>query len=189
MKVLTFILTLLACVLSLLMLATTSHAQNGDSIRVLTLKAKVTDVDGVITRHYIHSVTDTGMFLMQAENSVLSEVNPASLIQMKPTSINVVSVRKKNQIARGLATGAITGAIVGGMLGLAAGSGESGGGFDLGPGAYALGGALGGAAIGGVLGVAFSISSKNYKVNGQENKYIKMQNRINKKLLKKKKKI
>ena len=71
------------------------------------------------------------------------------------------------------------------VVGFAGSSGGSDG-FYISPGAFAIAGGLAGGAAGGVLGVVFSISSKKYKVNGQENKYVKMQNKINNRLTKKK---
>jgi hypothetical protein len=172
--------------LFLLVLASTSKAQHGDSIRRITLKAKITDVDGVITRTYVHSVSDTAMFIMLKENYVYSNVDPGSLIQVKPQRIDVVSVRRKNQTSRGLGYGALAGAILGGAAGLATyQSTESG--FDLGAGASGIAGVLVGGAIGGLAGVALSIGSHKYTIHGKHKNYIEMQKKINNRISKKKK--
>ena len=185
MRLLMFIVTILACLISILMLATACKAQNGEEMRSLILKTKITDVDGVTTSGYLHSVTDTGLSIMRTVNHAYSPIDRDYLTNLKPDRINHVSIRKKNQIGRGLATGAITGAILGMALGFVGSSGGSDG-FYLSPGAFAIAGGLAGGAAGGVIGVAFSISSKRYKVNGQEKKYVKMQNKINSRLTRKK---
>ena len=103
-----FIVTILACLISLLMLATACKAQNGEGTRSLILKTKITDVDGITSSGYLHSVTDTGLSIMRTENRAYSAVDRSYLTNLTPDRINHVSIRKKNQIGRGLATGAIT---------------------------------------------------------------------------------
>ena len=186
MRILMFIVTILACLISLLMLATACKAQNIDSIRHIIFKTKITGTDGITTSGYLHSVSDTGLSIMRTENHAYSAIDRGYLTNLNPERINSVSIRRKNQIGRGLAIGALTGAALGIITGVVGSSGESEEGFHFGAGAYALGGMIGGAAIGGVLGVAFSLSSKRYKVNGQESKYVRMQNKINTRLTKKK---
>ena len=186
MRLLMFIVTILACLISILMLATACKAQNGEGTRSLILKTKITDVEGVTTSGYLHSVTDTGLSIMRTQNHTFSQIDRKYLTLLKPENIKAVSIRRKNQIARGLAIGAITGAVIGTIVGFAAGSGGGGDkGFDLGAGAYALGGMVGGAGVGGVLGICFSLDSWSYRVNGQKSKYVRMQDNINRKLTKK----
>ena len=104
-----FIVTILACLISILMLATACKAQNGEGTRSLILKTKITDVEGVTTSGYLHSVTDTGLSIMRTQNHTFSQIDRKYLTLLKPENIKAVSIRRKNQIARGLAIGAITG--------------------------------------------------------------------------------
>lgn len=165
--------------LLLLLLFTISLPAQKIGIRKMILVTDITDTNRNILTGYLHSVTDTGINIMDVKKPVYSKLENMRLYKVDPGMIRVVTMKKSRQALKGAALGMLAGAIAGAIVGLASYRDTSPDDlFDFGPAFDAVGGGGIGMLIGGVTGLAIGIHPKKYKVNGDRNNYKRMQLRF-----------
>ena len=161
--------------LALMMVAISASAQKS-GVRRIILVAKITDPAQTQIMGYIHSVTDSGMNLMDVKQPVYTPVDKSALFQVSPDMIEAIKIRKKGQAAKGLGIGLVAGAGIGALIGLASYQDPGPDAFfDFGPGLSALGGAIVGTIVGGITGGAVGSKSKKFKLKGDKQSYARMQ--------------
>jgi hypothetical protein len=160
----------------LVLLLTVSGAQGQNRpTRKITLITHITETNKNKTTGFLHSVTDSGIFLMDLKKPVYTDVERSKLYKIEPQLIEAVTMRKPRQIAKGAGFGILAGAIGGALIGLATYRDPGPGAwFDFGPGFNALGGAGIGIIAGGVTGIIVSIHPKRYRISGAKTKYRSM---------------
>lgn len=165
--------------------ASLANAQDGNSIRRIILSTRIIDTNGNKSEGYLHSVTDSGMYLMNFKKPVYSATDRSNLFSVDPQLIKSVTVKRKGQGGKGLAIGLLSGAIAGALIGRASYT-EPGpeAWFDFGPALDAIGGAVIGSLLGGVVGASISSGAKKYKIDGRKESFRTMQLHIYKRLSK-----
>lgn len=148
--------TLFSLIFIVIVSLLSNYAHGQATIKKMTLKISLVDMKGAVTNSYLHSASDSGLFLCPASTHVYANVDPQTLTFFDANQINLVTMRKKNQVSKGFARGALVGGVVGALAGVAGSGGGGDGGFILGTGGTALFAGVGGAALGGILGMAFS---------------------------------
>lgn len=148
------------------------------------MKAAVIDTSGTTTKAFLHSITDSALYLMDMNQRIYTDVGPARLTKFDPAMIRSVNIRKKDGVLKGMGLGLLIGAVVGAGIGYASYNRLPGVYFDFGPGVEAAAGALVGGVIGtlGGIGVAIIIGPKRYKINGSIQNYQVMQERFYKRI-------
>lgn len=165
--------------------AIVANAQDSSSIRKVILTTWIRDMHNIEVPGFLHSITDSAIYLMHYRKPAYSEIDRSQLMKMNPELIKSVTMRRKGAMSKGLGIGLLSGIAVGAVIGLASykDPGPEAW-FDLGPGFSALGGAMIGGVVGGLVGVGVSASSAKYKINGSKDNFRSMRLHIYKRLSK-----
>lgn len=171
--------------LALIPLITTVIAQ-ADSLRKVSVRIKIIDTGLNETRGYVHSMTDTALYIMHTRKFVHAAVGGEELYKINPDLLNTVSIRKARQAGKAIAFGILAGAVGGAVIGYATyqdpGPDTW---FDFGPGFSALAGATIGTLAGSLTGVIISLIPVKYIIDGNRNNYKAMQLNFYKRITKK----
>lgn len=168
---------------AILLVALATSAQTG--IRKIVMIADIVQMDGTRVKAFVHSITDSAIYLMDVAAPVYSTVDRAGLQTIDPLLVNTIKIKKKKQIAQGIAIGMLTGLATGAIIGLASYRDPGPDAFlDFGPGFDAAAGAGIGLPIGGVFGAIIAIP-KVFKINGDLARYREMQLQFHKRIRRK----
>lgn len=158
-------------IIVLMFVVVASIAQQSENIRNVTFKIWVTDTTGITRKAFLHSITDSALYIMNVEQAIYSDISRNDLIKFDPVAIRAIRIRKNNQVLKGMGIGLLTGAVAGGVI--AYSSYESNQFIDFGPGVEAAAGAIVGGTVGTVAGIgaAFAFGTKKYRIDGNISQY------------------
>lgn len=173
----------LICLIGLFILSiqTFSQSQKKDSLN----KSGSTNSVNKFKKDYTATIITVNSKLWKGRAEAISD--SAFTLYQQPNKypafnyddIDMITLRKKGRIGKGILIGAITGAASGTILGLIAASGSEGGFFEISAGEGAGMGFFGGAITGGIIGaIVGAVAKKTFTIHGKQEKFAKMKNKL-----------
>jgi hypothetical protein len=137
------------------------------------LKARIWEPNQTTRDFYVADVNDTALLLVN--DPVKFRQGGLTANALSYQNMDVILLKRKGSVGRGLWKGAVLGAILGGITGAVTYKKCEDCFFDFGIGTDIAAGAIAGTGVGAVFGAFFgAISSKRFTIGGNKDKFEKM---------------